>query len=37
MRSQLAGIGSIYHNWMVPGITKSITEYREKYTEEERA
>jgi len=28
MESQLAGIGSIYTRWMVPSITKAVTEYR---------
>ena len=29
--SQLTGIGDIYRKWMVPGITKAVIEYRERY------
>ncbi|MAE60259.1 MAG: hypothetical protein CMJ49_02765 [Planctomycetaceae bacterium] len=29
MKSQLTGIGSIYASWMVPSITKAVTDYRE--------
>ena len=28
VKSQLAGIGGIYRNWMVPGIAKAVAEYR---------
>ena len=35
--SQLTGIGDIYRKWMVPGITKAITEHRERYPAEQTA
>ena len=31
VRSQLDGIGKIYRNWMVPSVTKAVTEHRQKY------
>lgn len=29
VKSQLADIGKIYRNWMVPSVTKAVTEYRQ--------
>ena len=34
VKGQLADIGKIYRDWMVPSLTKAVTEYRKQYPAE---